>query len=541
MSDPGLLSLLIPAVGGQGGGVLAEWIVEAAAAAACRAHGTSIPGVAQRTGSTTYYVELCREDGETGEGPEPVFSLYPVPGALDVLLAPELLEVGRMIELGFPSPARTTIITSTHRLFSIHEKIATGRGIYPREQLEAGARAFSRRLIAFDALALAREQGTEANAVLLGALAASGALPISVTAFRKAIADKGVQVEANLRGFEAGMAVVARGDAGAVPGAGVGSSAPKAEVATEPTPAPGTAAAGTPGAAVIADHELARRVGEFPEALRPTIMVAVARLVDYQDRAYAVRYLERLGPFVALNDLELLRIVARQLAVWMTYEDAIRVADLKTRASRFERILRDARSPDAEVVVTDYLKPDLDELYGVLPYRLVAPLARWAERRWPHGRPTLGQHVRTTTVSGYLRLWLLARLRRLRPVSYRAHHEHALMEQWLAAVRAAGRRGDLARELARAAGLVKGYGDVRRRMVAVFGHLLARVGEAMRLETPHDGAPGVAAELARRYRGLVLRGPEREAEAAGLADRVVERLRAADHDGARALLQSAAD
>src|SRR5207247_2322693 len=133
-----------------------------------------IPGVAQRTGSTTYYVELSTERSHEPDR-APIFSLYPVPGALDVLLAPEFLEVGRSIELGFPSPARTTIIASTHRLYSIHEKIATGRGIYPVEQLHAAARAFARKLIAFDALALAREHGTEANAVLLGALAASAA------------------------------------------------------------------------------------------------------------------------------------------------------------------------------------------------------------------------------------------------------------------------------------------------------------------------------------------------------------------------------
>src|SRR2546426_10571869 len=112
-----------------------------------------------------------------------------------------------------------------------------------------------------------------------------------------------------------------------------------------------------------------------------------------------------LFPYTTLfrsGDPELGRIVARHLAVWMTYEDAIRVAQLKTRMSRFERIRRDKGAGSGEIVVTDFLKPDLDELYGVLPYRLVAPFARWAERRWPHGRPRLGQHVKTTTVSGYL-------------------------------------------------------------------------------------------------------------------------------------------
>ena len=221
MTDARLLSLLIPAVGGQGGGVLLEWIVDAAIADGYPVHGTSIPGVAQRTGSTTYYVELSTERGASADDPPPIFSLYPVPGALDVLLAPEYLEGGRSIELGLPSPACTTIIASTHRLFSIHEKIATGRGIYPIERLDAAARAFARQLIAFDALALAREHGTEANAVLLGALAGSGALPITADAYRHAIRAKNVQVDANLRGFEAGLAVATR--AADATGAGQGS------------------------------------------------------------------------------------------------------------------------------------------------------------------------------------------------------------------------------------------------------------------------------------------------------------------------------
>src|SRR6185503_17611663 len=146
----------------------------------------------------------------------PVFSLYPVPGAVDVLLAPELLEVGRMIELGFPSPARTTIIASTHRLYSIHEKIATGGGVYDADRLVTAARAFSRALVALDALAVAREHGTEVNAVLLGALAASEALPIAPAAYRAAIEGKGVQVAANLKGFEVGFDLGRRGTGAAV-------------------------------------------------------------------------------------------------------------------------------------------------------------------------------------------------------------------------------------------------------------------------------------------------------------------------------------
>jgi len=486
VSEAGFVSVLIPAVGGQGGGVLAEWIVEAAIADGQVAHGTSIPGVAQRTGSTTYYVEVFPpRDGE------PIVSLYPVPGALDVLLAPELLEVGRMIELGFPSPARTTIITSTHRLYSIQEKLALGNAIYPTERLVDAARAFSRALHAFDALALAREHRTEVNAVLLGALAGSGVLPMRADAYRGAIRAKGVQVDANLRGFELGLDLTREG--------AVTAGARNGAVATAP-------AADDPQVAVL------------PEALRPIARQALPRLIDYQDARYAERYLALLRPFVE-GDGEVAAHVARYLALWMTYEDAIRVADLKTRAARFARIRDEARTPGAVVEVTDYLKPDLDEIYGILPYVLVAPLARWAERRWPHGRPALAQHVRTTTVLGYLRVWLLGRLRRLRPISYRAHEEGARMTRWLAVVRrCAAWDVGLAREVAHAGQLVKGYGDVRRRMAAHLDRLLASTLAAAE-EASREGADFTAAtRLARDYRLLVLSGPEGEAKAEALAD-----------------------
>ncbi|HXU90673.1 MAG TPA: indolepyruvate oxidoreductase subunit beta family protein [Methylomirabilota bacterium] len=501
MTD-GVLSILIPAVGGQGGGVLSEWIVEAASLDGYRVHGTSIPGVAQRTGSTTYYVEVAVD--RAGDD-EPAFSLYPVPGALDVLVAPEFLEVGRMAEGGFVSPARTTVVCSTHRLYSIHEKIATGRAIYPREDLEALARAAARRLVAFDALAVAREHRTEVNAVLLGALAGSGALPITPRAFRNAIEARGVAVATNVAGFDIGVAIANGAAADGTPG--------RETTAPVPLPAAWTAA-----------------VAELPEATRDVVTLAIPRLLDYQDEPYARRYLERLRPFV--RHARVAPIVARHLAVWMTYEDAIRVAQAKTRASRFARIRSEARAAgDAEIEVIDYLKPDLDEIWGVLPRGLVAPFARWAERRWPHGRPTLGQHVRTTTISGFLRVWLLTWLRPLRPISWRAHEEHARIDRWLAGVHAAVARDEaLACEVAQLAQLVKGYGDVRRRLLGVLDLALDTVVHAAERDTD------MASSLAARLRTLVLEGPDGETRAEALCAAVRDRLAADDVGGARSLL-----
>jgi len=202
------VSILIAALGGQGGGVLTEWIVAAAEHAGLPVQATSIPGVAQRTGATTYYLEVYPEPVPAGEA-EPVFSLYPMAGDVDVIMASELLEAGRTLEMDYASPDRTTLIASTHRLFSIGEKSALGNGIFPADLVIEAARALSRRLIACDALAVARTAGSEVNAVLMGALAASGALPLAASDFEAAIREGGVAVERNLTGFKAGMEIAA--------------------------------------------------------------------------------------------------------------------------------------------------------------------------------------------------------------------------------------------------------------------------------------------------------------------------------------------
>jgi indolepyruvate ferredoxin oxidoreductase beta subunit len=284
----------------------------------------------------------------------------------------------------------------------------------------------------------------------------------------------------------------------------------------------------------------AEALAVFPDSLRPIVGEALTRLMDYQDERYATLYLERLGPFVGLGDPGLAGIVARHLALWMTYEDAIRVADLKTRAGRLARIRAEAGAADAEIVVTDYLKPDLEEIYGILPDRLVAPFARWAERRWPHGLPTMAQHVRTTSVLGFLRLWLLGRCRWLRPHSYRARRERERMERWLAAVRRSAEwSGELASEVARAGQLMKGYGDVRRRMAGLLDHLAQTVLQAAALELPRGAGVPAATQLAAMYRRLVLQGPEGETRASALATEVLAHLDKNDPDAALTLLKSA--
>jgi len=221
-----------------------------------------------------------------------------------------------------------------------------------------------------------------------------------------------------------------------------------------------------------------RIAAEFPAPLHRTLGEAAARLIDYQDRGYAEQLLARVRRVHALDrGGRLTEVFARRLAVWMSYEDVIRVADLKTRRSRFDRIRQESgAAPGTVMVVTDYFKPDLDELYGILPVGVAGPIARWAERRWPHGRPTPGQHVKTTTILGFLRVWVLGRLRFLRPRSLRFQRESALIARWERAVlEAAALDTELAAEVADTATVVKGYGEVRRRLSAGFVRLLDEV------------------------------------------------------------------
>ena len=495
------VSILIAALGGQGGGVLTEWLVGAAAHAGYPAQATSIPGVAQRTGATTYYVEIFPERMEAG-GPEPVFSLYPTPGDVDVIVASELLEAGRTLEMDYASPGRTTVVASTHRLFSIAEKSVPGNGVYPREALVAAARRLSRRFVGFEALALARRHQTEVNALLLGALSATGVLPMSATDCEAAIREGGVAVERNVRGLKLGLDLAAAdpSDGGAPP-----APRPWAETRAERA-----AALGARGAGFLA--LAARAEAEAPEALHPLVGEALARLIDYQDVRYAELFLERVRRLRALDGGDRLTgLFARRLAVWMTYEDAIRVADLKTRRDRFARIRREQAAPEGSVVVvTDYLKPDLDELYGLLPAALGAPIARWAERRWPAGRPTVGQHVRTTSVLGFLRVWLLARLRGLRPWSLRRQREFALMSRWEDTVRAAAALDEpLACEVAELAAVVKGYGEVRRRLSGALARCLdERVRPAIEADRRAGGGFARATGIVRESRTRLLAADE---------------------------------
>jgi indolepyruvate ferredoxin oxidoreductase beta subunit len=474
------ITVLVAALGGEGGGVMADWLMHAATACGFPAQATSIPGVAQRTGATTYYLEIFPARRELLGGREPVMSLTPSPGNVDVMVASELLEAGRALQNGYVTPERTTLVASTHRIYATVEKMQMADGRFPEERVKSAAQQLARRAVLFDMRRLAEENGTVINAVLFGAMAGSGALPLPREACEAAIRRAGRGAEASLRGFAAGFEIAA------------GSRA-------APAPAPRA----------------------LPPNAREIVALGAARLRDYQGEAYAQLYLERIASLGEAH-AELVGETARELALWMSYEDIIRVADLKTRPERFARVRREAGAKDGEpVAVIDHLKPGVEELASLLPPALGRRLAAWAERTGRLDRFNVGMRIRTTGVAGYLLVRSLAWLKPWRPRSFRYAQEQALIERWLAAVReAAPRHTGLALEIAACAGLLKGYGETHRRGKANFLAILDAL-----VENPATADPAAQATAIRKAREAALADPEQQALASALG-RPVTWLRA---------------
>lgn len=479
-------AILIAALGGEGGGVLSRWLTDALAAAGYPVQSTSIPGVAQRTGATTYYIEFLPIAGGARDGASPVFALTPMPGAVDVMVASELLEAGRAMQNGYVNPARTTLIASTHRMYAIAERISMSDGrIDPGRILEA-AGEMAKRPVFFDIERAAAATGSVASAVLLGAVAGSGAVPVARDIFERVIRDSGIAVESNLAGFAAGVAAAAA--ATAVP-------APE-DIAKRPT-----------AATAAAKPLLERARSDYPEALHALLGEGVARLVDYQDPAYGALYLDRVDRIRALDGPVkggrepwlLTREAARHLASWMAFEDVIRVADLKTRAARMARVREEVRAKGHEpVAIVDYLKPGIEELTAIMPPALGRPILRWAARRASPARLHVGMHVRTTTIGGFLLMWTLGRMRWLRRRSLRFRDENALQERWLAAIARAARDDyGLAVEVAACARLIKGYGSTYHRGRGNFLRILESVVEPMLADGPSGDAAAAVRDASR--------------------------------------------
>lgn len=467
------ISIAILAMGGEGGGVLSDWLVDLAEHNGYVAQATSVPGVAQRTGATVYYVEMYPR-AQVPQGATPVLALAPFPGQVDLVVASELMEAGRALQRGLVHPERTTLVTSTHRVYSMTEKTAMADGRVSADTLLEGAKAAARQLVAANFADIAERSGTPIGASLFGAIAASGCLPFVRAQFEAAIERGGVGVAASLRAFAAGHEAALH----KAQEAGRGQELPR----------PGPRLKG------LADR-IAR---DFRPAAHRHLLLGIARLADYQDEAYAAHYLDRLHALqgtcagTALAD-EIMNEAARHLALWMSYEDVARVADLKTRRTRFARVRQEVRAEQDQLLdIHEFLHPRVEEIADTLP----AALGRWlldsprAQRllgRWV----SKGRIVQTTSLRGYLQLYALASLRRWRQGSLRYAVEHSRIQNWLQQVHEClPAQPELALEIVRTQQLIKGYSDTHQRG---WSHFVSLMDSLPRLAPLPDAARRLAA------------------------------------------------
>lgn len=480
-------TVLIAAMGGEGGGVLANWLVVAATKAGRRVHSTSIPGVAQRTGATTYYVEVWPDaDAPTGEAS---FALYPTPGEIDVMVASELIEAGRALQNGFVSPDRTVLVASTHRVFAMNEKTAMADGRFDAGRVTTAAKELARRSILVDLEAASRATGAAINAVMLGAIAGAGELPLAEQSFRDAIRDEDKAVDANLAGFESGLAL--------------STDAAPSEIGPVLRGAPPT----------HREKLLARARALEPRDLREIVVEGVKRLIDYQDAAYARRYLDHVESIVEsdpTSDRSVTRETARQLALQMSYEDVIRVAQLKARPDRMARIRAEVgAAPGEPMRVMEFLKPGVRELCALMPGPLARPILGWAARRGLTERLHIGLKVNSASISGFLALKMLSWMRPLRRLGYRFGEDRRRIDRWLSTIRASAPRNPaFALEIAETARLIKGYGETFDRGLGNYERIRAALIEPT---LSVDAIPGDAVERLARAREAALADPDGEA------------------------------
>ena len=441
MSD-GVTRILLAALGGEGGGVLMNWVVAAGRSAGHVVQATSVPGVAQRTGSTSYYIEVAPLNAT-----DTVLGLVPLAGRVDALVSSELVETARALSQGYVSPDRTTVVSSTARFYSTAEKINMADGRYQSENIHAALENMARKRFLLDLGRLASDNNTFVSATMFGALAGSGALPWKAEVCRAVLDD-----ERSMAGFNAALEAVQ-------------TLAEGGQLERENLPAGSS------------------RFTHLPDGLREVVAHGAERTEDYQDTAYRALFLQRVDQLTAAANLKEQRVLeaateaVRRLALWMAYEDIARVADLKTRPERFERIREEVQlEPGQLLTVTEFMKPRAEEVADILPAGIGRRVMAHAKRGGWFPFLGSGRYIKSNGIFGYRLLRLTASLKHIRRRSLRYAEEQAAIEEWLGLVQTTLTRShDFAAGLAELPRVLKGYSDTLLRGKRAYQRIMEEI------------------------------------------------------------------
>jgi indolepyruvate ferredoxin oxidoreductase, beta subunit len=441
LNDFKTISILITALGGEGGGTLMNWIVECARRENLFVQGTSVPGVAQRTGSTSYYIEICDRNFEKEK--EPVLSLYPKPGRVDIVIASELLETARVIERGYVNPDRTTLIASSSRVYTNLEKSHLADGRFDKKKILDACKKLSKNFICLDLNSIANDHSTIVSATMFGALAGSNSFP-----WKKNICEKIFQNNSfgknSLAGFDYSYEQV--------------------KIITK------NILKDDPNISLIKEHKININddsLSSLPSATLSIINLGKERCIDYQNNKYSEIFMLRVKKLMSSIDREDTKILSiaeniiRRLSVWMTYEDIPRVAQLKIKPERFVKIKNEINLKNNQILsVQDIFKPGLNEIGAMLPRKIGSWFVK--NKRIMKFLPFIGRgmKINSLTIIGFLTLKFLSSFRYVRPISLRYREEQKNIDLWLDNISLSINKSiSFTEGLAEMPQLLKGYGD----------------------------------------------------------------------------------
>ncbi len=467
-------TILICALGGEGGGVLTDWLVNAAKIAKAHVQATSIPGVAQRTGATTYYIELMEPISTQVVGINPIFGLSPVPGQIDLLISSELLETGRQISNGMSNPEQTCVISASNRTLTTLERMGLGDSRVPEHSLIELIQQFSKSHHIVDMGLLAKQSGTIISSVMLGCIGASRLLPFKREDYESAIKGANEVLSAaqiaSLKGFSQGWDAVEK-------------QTKNTQFVDKLIQSIDAQSASKNNEHFKLNH-IQPDLSDFPVETHEILNLGYSRLIEYQNKDYAELYLKRIKSVYAaekkatqstintlsnnpLNHWNITNESARWTALWMAFDDIVRVAQLKIKQNRFEQIKKDVNAKSDEIIrVYDHFKPGVPELAGLLPKRIGDLILKWEEKRIKNGRSPLELKIKliTTSISGTLILKLLSNLKWLRKLGRRYHFEQLGINSWLnCVIQSTMEDIALGQEVAACGRLIKGYGSTNLR------------------------------------------------------------------------------
>lgn len=453
------IKIAILAVGGDGGSVLTNWVIDTAESNGYWAQSTSIAGVAQRTGATVYYIELIdkkslvQEDGSTKT---PVLAQMPAPYDVDIVLATEIMEAGRALFRNFVSD-KTTLIYSTNRNLAIQEKETPGDGIRDGKKINELAKKLAKKSLFGNLKIIADKNKSVISASMFGALAASSALPFAKEDFLKTIEKGGFAVAASLSTFNESYDYIEHFE----------KNSSKYKPAL-------TKAALTPIPESIQNKKLSatadRIKSEFPKKLHAVLYTGVLHLADWQNDRWANEYLDKIKPILekdnAVKQYALTKLVAQYLATGMAYDDLIFVSDQKTRTERYSEVYKQIEADKSEIVHTlDYLHPGFDELVGFLPSKMgqrVSQSEKW--QAFYTKRLDRDRRMKSTGLFNFLMLYTIGGMKKWRMKTFRHFAEMENINGWLdRIIEVVAHNYPLAVLIAKSYRLKKGYGDTYHR------------------------------------------------------------------------------